>query len=403
MVARRRPHPPRADPPAARASCSTPPARRRAAAGSPTSPAASSSSARRPSAAPPPAGRRSPRTPRTSAPPSPPPASACCPTRARPVPPPRRQLVHPALRRDGGLLRRGRADEPGGPVMMTSTAAVQVNLDIGRRPRRRPRALAPAARGRRRPGRRLRQLADARGPPHRLEVRPAAGLAAARPGAHRRRRRAPTRSPPGRSTPLDAHVMLRPPRRRRLVRRARHHASRDWVGSAEGRRPPRTSRYHLTHAVPAGRGRAAGSRCATSTRSPGSWWPVPVAVLAALVEDPDAAEAAAQACARPRRLGRRRPATGCRPRAARRRPALLRRRARRPGRADEHPELVAPGRRLPRPLRRAAAAARPTTRSRRTRDRAPSPGTSPDALDESRPQAVRRRRARARPAAAASA
>ena len=256
--------------------------------------------------------------------------------------------------------------------MMTSTAALQVNLDIGNDLDDGGPPLAAAARRRADDGRGLRQLPDARRGGHRLEVRPAAGLAAPRPRAHR---------DADRRRPRAAWTRLRPRRPPDAAPPRRH----DWTSTPARRfRDWLTSRtadvedleLHLTTLFPPVRPRG-WFEVRYLDAQPWQWWPVPMAVLTALLDDPVALEVAAAACAglddwtAAARDGLGAPglqdaALACFDAAL---SALTRmRRAPVPGGA---------GGRLPRPLRRAPAAARPTTQLDDTR-RSHDPGPAPD-------------------------
>ena len=167
---------------------------------------------------------------------------AVLPTALDPYRPPQRQLRQPALRRDGGATSTAPASSHG-PTMMNSTAAVQVNLDVGRDPQDAARrwrllhAVGPTL-----------VAAFANSPVHAGVAppagsqRPATRLAGARPRPHHGARR---RRPGGRLRRLRAR---RPPdaaaRQRRLGGASRAARSAAWLdddAGADHRRPRPTT------------------------------------------------------------------------------------------------------------------------------------------------------------------
>ncbi len=370
--------------------------------------AASSSSAPPRSAARPPAGWPWTATPSTSAAPRAGRAGRSCPPRSTRTATPHRQLVAPPLRRDGGLLRAPSASETG-RVMMTSTAALQVNLDIGHDRRRRPPALAAAPHGRPRPWSRPSPTRPVHaGRRHRLEVRPAARVAAPRPPVGPRRRAATTRPPPGPTTPSTPTLMLRRRDGDDWTRRAGPDVPR-LAGEPTTRRRHDDLDVHLTTLFPPVRPRG-WFEVRYLDAQPWPWWPVPMAVLGALLDDPVASAAADAACAglddwaAAARDGLAAPglqdaAAACFDAAL---AAMLR--------AGEDPALVDPGRAPSATATSPPAAARPTTPWRSDdpvhADRATPPTGRPGASCPAPPprastdaglRAVRRRRARAGP------
>ena len=170
-----------------------------------------------------------------------------------------------------------------GRAMMCCSAAVQVSVDAGTAgagPPVRRRALAARARRRPGPGGRLRQLAPllAGARPAGAPPGSASGRTSTRRGPARPTRGGPGGRPPWRSR-LGARLHDGARRRRHLPAAPPGVTFADWLP----RRRPHHRRPRLPpdDAVPAGPLRAAGSRCATSTRCPTRWWQVAVAVVAA--------------------------------------------------------------------------------------------------------------------------
>ena len=114
-----------------------------------------------------------------------------------PLRPPVRQLRAP---RYDAMEAFFDGDGPEGRVMMTRTASVQVNLDLGLDDAERRAPLAPRPPARAHPGRRLRQLAVRLGPADRLVLDPAGQLVRHGPEPHRLR---PTGPGPGAAAWVD--------------------------------------------------------------------------------------------------------------------------------------------------------------------------------------------------------
>ncbi len=215
------------------------------------------------------------------------------PTAIDPQRAPHRQLVHPRYDAMEAYFAAAGADSAEmGPVMMTGTAALQVNLDIGD---------DLDAAGRR--WRLLHTIAPtmiavfANSPVH-------AGTATGWKSGRQRvwqhldleRTTMPTGTDPATAWTqyaLDAHLMLR----RRDVDDWRIEYGttfHDWVTSEE---PPTVEdlELHLTTLFPPVRPRGWFEVRYLDTQ-PWRWWPVPMAVLAALLDDPVALESAERAC-----------------------------------------------------------------------------------------------------------
>ncbi len=207
---------------------------------------------------------------------------------------PQRQLRHPRYdAMEQYFSRDGGADAELGPVMMTATAATQVNLDIGRD--------EADARARWR-------LLHTVGPTMSAMFANSPVGAGADTGWRSGRQRvwqgldaARTHAPAGDDPisawtdyTLDAPVMLR------------HRDGDDWSAQAgwtmrdwltEAEQPDEADlELHLTTLFPPVRPRG-WYEVRYLDAQPWTWWPVPMAVLAALIEDPVAAAAADEACA----------------------------------------------------------------------------------------------------------
>jgi glutamate--cysteine ligase len=219
---------------------------------------------------------------------------ALLPTAVDPVRVPRRQLRHP--RYDAMEAYFTAVGATHAPVMMNSTAATQVNLDIGGSPAeafRRWRLLhdvGPAM-----------VAAFANSPVHAGEQ---SGWKSTRQHVWQSLEAARTGAP-GPGSPwhafadyaLDARIMLR--------RREGDDWSvvpgptfRDWVEGRVGTDPPTEDdlAYHLTTLFPPVRPRG-WLEVRYLDAQPLEWWPVPMAVLSALTDDADAASTASAACA----------------------------------------------------------------------------------------------------------
>ncbi len=219
------------------------------------------------------------------------------PTAVDPHRPPRRQLDHPRYAAmEAYFSAVGPQSARHGPVMMNSTAATQVNLDVGDDPaeaERRWRVLhavgpvmvAAFANSPRRAGRRTgwkstrQQVWQALDP---QRTRPPAGDDPWSGWAE---------------YALDAQLMLR----------HGHGADwsvapgptfRDWVEGRVDAAPPTEEdlAYHLTTLFPPVRPRG-WFEVRYVDAQPLRWWPVPMAVLAALADDPGAGRVATDACA----------------------------------------------------------------------------------------------------------
>lgn len=215
---------------------------------------------------------------------------ALLPTAIDPYRPPRRQLVHP--RYDAMASYFDALADDMGPVMMTSTASVQVNLDIGtdhedaRRRWRLLHAVGPTM-----------VATFANSPVH-------AGVDTGWKSARQRvwQELDPTRtSMPGGADPVTAwaHYALDAP----VMFERRDDDDwavqpgptfRDWL---EREVPPSTTDLdvHLTTLFPPVRPRG-WFEVRYLDEQPWQWWPVPMAVLSALLDDPLASEAARSAC-----------------------------------------------------------------------------------------------------------
>jgi glutamate--cysteine ligase len=211
-----------------------------------------------------------------------------------PYRPPRRQLVHPRYdAMEAHFAAAGPDSAETGPVMMNATAALQVNLDTGH-------DLEDAHRR----WRLLHDLAPvliacfANSPVHAGRD---TGWKSARQRVWQRLDLERTSMPPGADLAeawaryaLGAHVMLR--RRDTGDWRVPHGITfEDWLTSDD---PPSGSDLdlHLTTLFPPVRPRG-WFEVRYLDAQPWRWWPVPVAVLTALVEDPQASAEAATACA----------------------------------------------------------------------------------------------------------
>ena len=208
---------------------------------------------------------------------------------------PARQLVHPRYdAMEAYFAAAGPESAEHGPVMMTSTAALQVNLDIGADPveaARRWRLLhtvGPAM-----------VAAFANSPVHAGRD---TGWRSARQRVWQHLDRERTSVPVGDDPvaawtqyALDTHLMLRrrpgedwtPPPGRTF---------RDWLEDPADRPDTDDLVLHLTTLFPPVRPRG-WFEVRYLDAQPWAWWPVPVAVLHALLEDPAAGAAAADACA----------------------------------------------------------------------------------------------------------
>ncbi len=206
---------------------------------------------------------------------------------------PRRQLVHPRYdAMEAYFAAAGPDSAQTGPVMMTGTAALQVNLDIGTDPDdacRRWRllhTLAPTM-----------VATFANSPVHAgRDTGWKSGRQQVWQRLDLRRTTMPTGTDPASAWAqyaLDAHLMLQ--RRDGDDWRVQHGTTfRDWVTSED---PPDESDLllHLTTLFPPVRPRG-WYEVRYLDSQPHRWWPVPMAVLTALVEDPAASAAAAEAC-----------------------------------------------------------------------------------------------------------
>jgi len=211
------------------------------------------------------------------------------PTAIDPVRPPVRQLVHP--RYDAMEAYFDALPDDLGRVMMTSTASVQVNLDIG--------VDADDA------GRRWRLLhavgptmvaAFANSPVQHGEV---TGWQSARQRVwqqlDRQRTAVPTGPDPATAWTdyaLDARLMLR--RRDAADWHPEPGTLRDWIRSEDGPTAEDLA-LHLTTLFPPVRPRG-WFEVRYLDAQPWEWWPVPMAVLSALLDDPVAADVAARTC-----------------------------------------------------------------------------------------------------------
>jgi glutamate--cysteine ligase len=216
------------------------------------------------------------------------------PTAIDPFRTPRRQLVHPRYdAMESYFAAAGPTSAEMGPVMMTSTAALQVNLDIGADP-------DDAARRWR--------LLHAVGPTMVATFANSPVHAGRDTGWKSGRQRVwqhldlerttmPTGTDPASAWAqyaLDAHLMLR--RRGSGDWRIDYGTTfHDWLGSDE---PPSTEdlELHMTTLFPPVRPRG-WFEVRYLDAQPWDWWPVPMAVLVALLDDPKAFAAAEVACA----------------------------------------------------------------------------------------------------------
>ena len=232
---------------------------------------------------------------------------------------PRRQLVHPRYDAMEAYFAATGADSAEmGPVMMTSTAALQVNLDIGSDLDEAPAPLAAAAHGRPDDGRGVRQLPGARRAGHRLEVRAGSGSGSASTASARRCRAG--------ADPATAWARLRP---RRPGDAPQRRDGDDWTvepgthvprlaaSDDDARRRHDDLAVHMTTLFPPVRPRG-WFEVRYLDAQPWRWWPVPMAVLTALLDDPVAAGGRRGRPAPGWTTGRPPPATGwprpaCRP------------------------------------------------------------------------------------------
>ena len=247
------------------------------------------------------------------------------PHRDRPVPAPPPPAAQPALRRDGRLLRAAgsqRRDGPGDDVQHRRRAGQPRHR---RRRRRGAAALAAAARrsarcwSRRSPTPRCTPGRTPAGSP------PGSGSGSgSTPSAPRCRRRADPATAWA-DYALDARLMLRAATA--TTGRPRPALTfREWV---DGRTTPPTAddlAFHLTTLFPPVRPRG-WFEVRYIDAQPWRWWPVPMAVLTALLEDPVAGPRPPRTPAPGSTLGGGRPRRADRPRPAGRRRRLLRRRA----------------------------------------------------------------------------
>lgn len=219
---------------------------------------------------------------------------ALLPTALDPHRPPVRQLTLPRYEAMAAYFESIGADT--GPLMMNSTAATQVNLDIGH-------DLADAARRWR--------LLHAVGPTLVAAFANSPAQADGRTGWRCGRQRiwqhldpARTRAPAGDDPvaawtdyALDAPVMMQRDQATgasRDVGPAR--TFRDWLAADPGAGPcTHDLDLHLSTLFPPVRPRGWYEVRYVDAQSL-AWWPVPMAVLAALVEDPEAGAAAVDAC-----------------------------------------------------------------------------------------------------------
>ncbi len=225
------------------------------------------------------------------------------PTALEPVRPPRRILTSP---RYDAMQEFFDAREPAGLLMMTQTAALQVNLDIG--------ADAGDATERWRALHDLGPLLVATFANSPLHDGGPTGWKSTRHHYWQRLERTVAQESAALSDPvsawaervLDAPVMI--VRDGRRWRAGPGFSFRDWVVGAAGGRPPTEDdlRYHLTTIFPPVRARGWFEVRYLDAQS-AAWWPVPLAVLVALIEDP-AARAVAPAATAPLRRGWRRAA-----------------------------------------------------------------------------------------------
>ena len=224
-----------------------------------------------------------------------------------PLRPARRQLRLPRYEAMAEFL-----GVPYGPLMMCSTASIQVNLDLGSESRGTVGARAPAGP---RPGGGLRQLAAQRGPAVRMDVGPPGGVGTARPHADdpRPRGRGSRRGLDGLPARRPAHARRKNKKdTRREIRKtneAREKEGKDgneavrsttarpsatgWAASAH---PPTMTdlAYHATTLFPPVRPRGWLEIRYLDAQHPASW-PVCVAVTHALVMDDRTADAAVAA------------------------------------------------------------------------------------------------------------
>jgi glutamate--cysteine ligase len=216
---------------------------------------------------------------------------ALLPTAIDPYRPPHRQLVHPRYDAMEAYFRA--VEDDMGPVMMTSTASIQVNLDIGTdlddadRRWQLLHTVGPTM-----------VAAFANSPVH---AGADTGWKSARQQVWQRLDRARTSMPAGPDPAtawaeyaLDARVMLR--RRDGLDWTVQPGPTfRDWLASDDGPSAEDLA-VHLTTLFPPVRPRG-WFEVRYLDAQPEEWWPVPMAVLSALLDDPVAAATAAEACA----------------------------------------------------------------------------------------------------------
>ena len=203
---------------------------------------------------------------------------------------PHRQLSHP--RYDAMEAFFDAIDDEQGRVMMTSTASVQVNLDIGRDAAERDtrwrllHAVGPTM-----------VAAFANSPTH---AGTRTGWKCARQRVWQQLDPQRTATPAG-ADPVDAWTDYLLDARVMLERREAADWSvppgptfRDWLAREDGPDEDDLT-VHMTTLFPPVRPRG-WFEVRYLDAQPWDWWPVPMAVLSALVEDPLAAEAADQAC-----------------------------------------------------------------------------------------------------------
>jgi glutamate--cysteine ligase len=215
---------------------------------------------------------------------------AVLPTALDPYRPPQRQLRHP--RYDAMARYFDRAGFAHGPTMMNSTAAVQVNLDVGH-------DLHDAARRWR--------LLHAVGPTLVAAFANSPVHAGVDTGWKSGRQRVWQELDPGRTTApagddpvtaftayaLDAHLMLRRDGDDWAVEPGRPFGT--WLDDHAGADPADLD-LHLSTLFPPVRPRG-WFEVRYVDAQPARWWPVPVAVLAALVDDARAGATATDSCA----------------------------------------------------------------------------------------------------------
>ncbi|MGZ4456997.1 MAG: ergothioneine biosynthesis glutamate--cysteine ligase EgtA [Nocardioides sp.] len=221
---------------------------------------------------------------------------ALLPTAVDPHRAPLRQVRHPRYdAMEHYFAAAGPDDAANGPVMMTSTAATQVNLDAGASP-------ADVAR-------RWRLLHDA-GPALVAAFANSPTHAGTPTGWKSSRQRVwqsldPTRTTaPAGADPVDAWTAYALDARLMMLPRdgedwtlAPGPTFRDWLAGRLDARPPTEADlgYHLTTLFPPVRPKG-WFEVRYLDALPDPWWPVPAAVLAALLDDPAAGATAAEAC-----------------------------------------------------------------------------------------------------------